>query len=113
MIKTDVISLTDAAADRVKHLVSISNEPVSGIRVGVRKGGCSGLTYKIDYAKEPVSGDEVIKINDDAEVYIDSAAVLYLLGTTMDFIEEKLSARFVFTNPNEKGNCGCGESFHV
>lgn len=112
MMETGIISLTDAALARIKHLVSISNEPVSGIRVGVSKGGCSGLTYKIDYAKEPENGDEIINI-DGAEVYIDSAAILYLLGTTMDFVEEKLAARFVFINPNEKGTCGCGESFHV
>ena len=113
MSNNAILSLTDAAKTRVNHLVSVSKEPVIGIRVGVSKGGCSGLTYKIDYAKEVVAGDEVIELNEQAKILVESNAILYLLGTTMDYIEETLSSRFVFQNPNEKNTCGCGESFNV
>jgi len=98
-----VLSLTPAAVGRVRHLVETRGEGAAGIRVGVRTAGCSGLTYTIDFAKEIGPG----------EVVIDPKAAMYLIGTEMDFVEDRLGASFTFKNPNEAGRCGCGESFTV
>lgn len=106
------IDITDAAADQVKHLLSQRDKESEGIRVGVRKGGCSGLAYTIEYADEIAKFDEVVE-DKGVKVIIDPKASIYLIGTTMDFVDEKMKSGFVFVNPNEKGRCGCGESFHV
>ncbi len=106
------IQITDAAAERVKFLLSKRGKSSAGVKVGVNKGGCSGLSYMIEYADEIGKFDEVVE-DKGVKIIIDPKAVLYLLGTTMDFVEEKMKAGFVFINPNEKGRCGCGESFHV
>ena len=106
------IKITDTAADRVKYLLEQRGKQSVGIRVGVKKGGCSGLAYTIEYADEIQKFDDVID-DKGVKVLIDPKAVMYLIGTTMDFVEEKMKSGFVFKNPNEKGKCGCGESFAV
>lgn len=107
-----VISLTESAAERVKTLLDKRGTPDAYIRVGVKTAGCSGLGYKLEYADEPGMGDEVVEVH-GVKVIVDAKSVLYLLGTVMDFQEEKMRSGFVFTNPNQKGECGCGESFTV
>lgn len=106
------LTITDAAAMRIKALLDSRGKPSEGIKVGVRSRGCSGLSYTIEYADEVSKWDEVVE-DKGVKVLIDPKAVMFLLGTEMDFVEEKLKSGFTFTNPNEKGRCGCGESFHV
>jgi iron-sulfur cluster assembly protein len=118
---TAPITISNAAATRIRHLLESRGKPSAGVKVGVRSGGCSGLSYTIEYADEVGPFDEVVHypqdVQDDSEgefdVLIDPKAIMYLIGTQMDFVEEKMKSGFVFTNPNEKGRCGCGESFHV
>jgi iron-sulfur cluster assembly protein len=107
-----LLTITDNAANRIKHLLSQRGKPSAGVKVGVKSGGCSGLSYTFEYADDISPYDEVVR-EKDVTLVIDPKAVLYLVGTQMDFVEEKLKSGFVFTNPNEKGRCGCGESFHV
>lgn len=113
------ISVTEAAIDRVQALLDQRGKPSAGVRVGVRSGGCSGLAYTIEYADEVNPYDDVVTVKaldgSDAElkILIDPKAIMYLIGTEMDFVQEKLKSGFVFNNPNEKGRCGCGESFNV
>jgi iron-sulfur cluster assembly protein len=107
-----LLSLTPAAVERVRHLLSTLGEGAAGIRVGVRSAGCSGMTYTIDFAREIGPGDEVVEA-EGVKVVIDPKASMYLLGTEIDFVEDKLGAAFKFSNPNESGRCGCGESFTV
>jgi len=107
-----MISLTDAAADRVKTLVESSDDPVLGLRVGVSTKGCSGLSYVFEYAKDKKPFEEEIDTK-GVRVFIDPMATMYLVGAEMDYVEEKLKSGFVFNNPNEKNRCGCGESFNV
>ncbi|HCR85066.1 MAG TPA: Fe-S cluster assembly scaffold SufA [Alphaproteobacteria bacterium] len=106
------ITISDNAAERIKHLMEQRAEPAQGIRVGVKKGGCSGLAYTIEYADNIAKFDEVVE-DKGVKVIIDPKATMYLIGTEMDFVEEKMKSGFVFKNPNEKGRCGCGESFTV
>ncbi|MFV9875844.1 MAG: HesB/IscA family protein [Rickettsiales endosymbiont of Dermacentor nuttalli] len=110
--KRAVISITDNAATQIKILLAKREKPSLGIRVKVKAGGCSGLAYDIEYVDDAELFEEKIE-EKGVNVYVDPKAVIYLLGTTMDYIEEKLKSGFVFINPNEKGRCGCGESFHV
>lgn len=107
-----VITISDEAVTRIKELLSKRDKPSEGIRVGVRSRGCSGLSYTIEYADEINKFEDVVE-KDGIRVIIDPKAVMFLLGTEMDFVEEKLKSGFTFRNPNEKGRCGCGESFHV
>lgn len=111
------IQITDSAAARIQNLLEQRGKPSAGIKVGVRSGGCSGLSYTIEYADEIGPFDEVVAYPDNKDiqfkVLIDPKAIMYILGTNMDFVEEKMKSGFIFTNPNEKGRCGCGESFHV
>jgi iron-sulfur cluster assembly protein len=107
-----ILRLTPAAIGRVRHLVETLGEGAAGIRVGVRTAGCSGLTYTIDFAREIGPGEDVIEA-DGVKIVVDPKAAMYLIGTEMDFVEDKLGASFRFTNPNEAGRCGCGESFTV
>lgn len=104
-----VMTLTEAAAERVREIVEDSDEPVLGLRIGVKKGGCAGMEYTMKPVSEPDPKDERIE-EKGASVFIDPAAVLYLLGTVMDFETTKLRSGFVFKNPNEVSACGCGES---
>ena len=110
------IAITDAAIDRIRFLLKSRGKPSAGIKVGVRSGGCSGLAYTIEYADEVGPFDEVVPVEEGEggfNVLIDPKAIMYLIGTQMDYVEEKMKSGFTFNNPNEEGRCGCGESFHV
>jgi len=104
-----VMSLTEAAADRIREIVEDSDEPVAGLRIGVKKGGCAGMEYTMLKVAEPDAKDERIDAH-GVSVFVDPSAVLFLIGTTMDFETTKLRSGFVFRNPNEVSACGCGES---
>jgi len=104
-----VITVTEAAAARVRDIVARAEKPAVGVRVGLTKGGCAGMSYQLDLATDVARGDEVVDAH-GVRVLVDPKAVLYLLGSEMDFVVDKLSARFVFRNPNEVSACGCGES---
>jgi iron-sulfur cluster assembly protein len=106
------MTVTPTAAERVKALIVGRGKPTVGIRIGVRSKGCSGLSYTLEFAEKQEPLDEVIETQ-GIKLLIDAKASLFLIGTEMDFEEEKLKSGFVFKNPNEKGRCGCGESFHV
>jgi len=110
--RPQVMRLTDAAAARVRDIVAKADRPVAGLRVGITKGGCAGMTYKVEYAETVNPGDEVVE-DKGARVLVDPTAVLFLLGTEMDYRVDKLSAQFVFNNPNESSACGCGESVQL
>jgi iron-sulfur cluster assembly protein len=107
-----IISISDAAVARINELLAKRGKPSAGIKVGVKTRGCSGLSYSIEYADEVSKFDEVVE-KDGVRVLIDPKAVMFIIGTEMDFVTEQLKSGFVFRNPNEKGRCGCGESFHV
>ena len=107
-----VITLSDRAAERVKQIITQSKDPIIGVRVGVSSGGCAGMSYVMEYAKQTKPSDEIID-EKGVKVLIDAKAVMYLLGTEMDYKKEELSSTFVFKNPNETERCGCGESFKV
>jgi len=106
------ISITDSAASRIRALLAARGKPSVGIKIGVRTKGCSGLSYTVEYADVVEKFDEVVDTG-EFKVLIDPKAVIFLIGTVMDYVEEKLKSGFTFRNPNEKGRCGCGESFHV
>jgi iron-sulfur cluster assembly protein len=106
------MTLTEAAADRIRALLAKRGKPAVGIRVGVRSRGCSGLTYTLEYADEKGKFDEIVE-DKGVTVLIDPKASMFIIGTEMDYVEDKLQSGFTFRNPNEKGRCGCGESFHV
>jgi len=106
------IRITDAAAARIKAIIAKATKPVVGVRIGVNTKGCSGLSYVVEYAEERRKFEDAVEHN-GATVFIDPTAIMYLLGSEMDYREGKLESGFTFTNPNEKGRCGCGESFTV
>jgi len=110
--RPQVMRLTEAAAARVRDILAKADRPVVGVRVGVTKGGCAGMTYRVEYADAVKPGDEVVE-DKGARVLVDPGAVLFLLGTEMDYRVDKLSAQFVFKNPNETSACGCGESVQL
>ena len=107
-----IISLSDQAATRIKEIMSSASNESIGVRVGVKSGGCAGMSYVMEYSREVNPNDELIE-DKGVKVYIDSAAVMYLLGTEMDYKKEDFSSSFVFNNPKETERCGCGESFKV
>ena len=107
-----VITLSDRAAERVKQIMAEAKEPIIGLRVGVASGGCAGMSYVMEYAKETNPNDEVIE-DKGVKVLIDPKAIMYLLGTEMDYKKEEFSSTFIFKNPNETERCRCGESFKV
>ena len=113
MKKKAPITLTQKAIERVAFLLDQRGKPSAGIRVGVKSGGCSGLSYLIEYADEIKKTDEIIECDRGVKVLIDSKALMYLINTQMDFVEEQFKSGFVFVNPNETARCGCGESFAV
>jgi iron-sulfur cluster assembly protein len=107
-----VMSLSEAAAERVKQIIARNTAAVSGLRVGVKKGGCAGMEYTMEYAESPQPGDEVIE-DKGVKIFIEPKAILFLLGTEMDYRTDKFSAGFVFHNPNQTSACGCGESVAI
>ena len=107
-----IISLSENAAKRIKEIMSRAEKKSLGVRVGVKSGGCAGMSYVMEYAKKARPNDEVIE-DKGVKVLIDPSAVIYLLGTEMDYKKEELSSAFVFKNPNETERCGCGESFKI
>ncbi len=108
----NVITLTDAAAERVKALMAKGDSDVVGLRVGVNSRGCSGMSYFVEYAKEKKAFEDVVE-DKGVTLFIDPTAVMFLIGSEMDYRDGTFESGFVFSNPNEKGRCGCGESFHV
>ena len=106
-----IITLSDKAAIRIKEVLS-KDEKSLGVRIGVKSGGCAGMEYVMEYAKESKPEDELIE-EKGVKVFVDPGAVMYLLGTEMDYKEEEFSSSFVFKNPNETERCGCGESFKI
>lgn len=107
-----LMKITPAAAAQVKAILAKRERPCAGIRLGVRSKGCSGLSYTLEYADEKQPYDEVVEA-EGVTLFIDPKATMFLIGTELDYVEDKLQSGFVFNNPNEKGRCGCGESFHV
>ena len=107
-----VIKLSDNAAERIKKIMSKAENSAIGVRIGVKSGGCAGMSYVLEYAKDVKPNEEVIE-DKGVKVIVDPAAIIYLLGTEMDYKEEKFSSQFVFKNPNETERCGCGESFKI
>ena len=107
-----IIKLSDNAATRIKEIMSDAQNKSVGVRVSVKSGGCAGMSYVMEYSKEINPNDEIIE-DKGVKVFIDSAAVMYLLGTEMDYKKDELSSSFVFNNPNETERCGCCESFKV
>ena len=107
-----IIKLSDSAAARIKEIMSNADGKTIGVRVGVKAGGCAGMSYSMEYAKDKKANDEVIE-DKGVKVFIDPAAIIYLLGTEMDYKKEKFSSQFIFKNPNETERCGCGESFKI
>ena len=105
-----VIKLSQNAAKRIKEIMSNAGETTIGVRVGVKSGGCAGMSYVMEYAKEVKPNEEVV-VDKGVKVLIDPKAIIYLLGTEMDYKKEKFTSQFVFKNPNETERCGCGESF--
>ena len=107
-----VIKLSDNAANRIKQIMSKADSAAIGVRVGVKSGGCAGMSYIMEYANEIKPNEEVIE-EKGVKVFIDPKAIMYLLGTEMDYKQQKFSSQFVFKNPNETERCGCGESFKI
>tara|TARA_Y100001970_G_scaffold259163_1_gene339819 strand:+ start:42 stop:377 length:336 start_codon:yes stop_codon:yes gene_type:complete len=107
-----IISLSDNAAKRIKEIMSKAEKDSVGVRVGVKSGGCAGMSYIMEYTKKVSPNDEVIE-DKGVKLFVDPAAIMYLLGTEMDYKKEQFSSSFVFKNPNETERCGCGESFKV
>ncbi|MDH3195905.1 MAG: Fe-S cluster assembly scaffold SufA [Hyphomicrobiales bacterium] len=107
-----VLTLTDAAAARVRDIVAASAGPAEGIRIGVKNGGCAGMEYTVDLVSEPNPADDAVEV-EGGKVFIDPAATLFLLGTQMDYEVTKLRSGFVFNNPNQTSACGCGESVEL
>ena len=107
-----LITLSDNAASRIKEILSNDETKSIGVRVGVKSGGCAGMSYIMEYAKEINPTDEIIE-DKGVKVFVDPGAIMYLLGTEMDYKKEQFSSTFVFKNPNETERCGCGESFKI
>jgi len=112
MTRPDPITVTPVALERIKVLLAERGKPSAGIRIVVRTKGCSGLSYALEYTDEKDPLDEVME-KEGVTILIDSRAILFILGTEMDYVEEKMQSGFTFRNPNEKGRCGCGKSFYV
>ena len=109
---TQIIKLSNNAANRIKEIMSKAENNSLGVRVAVKSGGCAGMSYVMEYTKDINPNDEVIE-DKGVKVFVDAAAVMYLLGTEMDYKKEEFSSSFVFNNPNESERCGCGESFKI
>ena len=107
-----VIKLSDNAANRIKEIISNAQKETLGVRVGVKSGGCAGMEYVLEYAQKVNPNDEMIE-DKGVKVFIDPGAIIYLIGTEMDYKKDEFSSSFVFNNPNETERCGCGESFKI
>ena len=107
-----VLTLSDAAANRVQEIIEKADRPIAGVRVGVKNGGCAGMSYTMEYAEAAKPGEDVVE-DKGVKVFVDPKAVLFLLGTEMDYQTTKLAAQFVFKNPNQTSACGCGESVAI
>ena len=107
-----IITLSDNAAQRIKEIMSKAESNAVGVRVGVKSGGCAGMSYIMEYTKEINPNDEIIE-EKGVKLFVDPSAIMYLLGTEMDYKKEEFSSSFVFKNPNETERCGCGESFKI
>jgi len=110
--RPQVLKLTDRAAARIRAILAQQSKAALGLRIGVKKGGCAGMEYTMEWATEKQPFDEVVE-QDGARVLVDAKAVIYLLGSEMDYRTDKLASQFVFTNPNQTGACGCGESVNL
>lgn len=110
--KPQVVTLTDKAAARMSAIMANADETYIGVKIGVKNGGCAGMEYTMDYATEKAPLDEVVE-NNGIQILIDPKAILFLLGTQIDYVTEKMSSRFVFNNPNQTDACGCGESVTI
>jgi iron-sulfur cluster assembly protein len=110
--RPQVMRLTDAAAERIKAVMAKADRPITAVRVGVKNGGCAGMAYTMEYAEAANPHDEVVE-DKGVRILIDPKAVLFLLGTEMDYKVDKMSAQFIFNNPNQTGACGCGESVQI
>ncbi|MDQ8731555.1 iron-sulfur cluster assembly accessory protein [Bradyrhizobium sp. LHD-71] len=110
--RPQVMRLTDAAAERIRDLTERAEKPIAGLRVGVKNGGCAGMSYTVEYADEIKASDEIVE-DKGVKVLVDPKAVLFLLGTEMDFKVDRMAATFVFNNPNQTSACGCGESVAI
>lgn len=108
-----LIQVTDAATERMRDMLANRGTPDAYIRFGVKTAGCSGLGYKLEFADAPTMGDETLELAQGVKLLIDPKSLIYVIGTQIDYKEEKLRSGFVFENPNKKGECGCGESFTV
>ena len=112
MAQQKVMSITEAAAARVRAIMERRDPPALGLRIGVKSRGCSGLSYSLEYAEEIKPNEEVVE-ESGIKLLVEPTAVMFLVGTEMDYVEDAIKAGFVFRNPNETGRCGCGESFSV
>ncbi|MEM0930796.1 MAG: iron-sulfur cluster assembly accessory protein [Pseudomonadota bacterium] len=110
--RPQAITLTDRAAERMQTIMQHADEDFIGVRIGVKNGGCAGMEYTLDYATEKETLDEVVE-DRGVTILIDPKAILFLLGTEVDYVTEKLSSRFTFNNPNQTDACGCGESVTI
>ncbi len=108
----NIMSISETAARRVREIIANSDKPVIGLRVGVRNAGCAGMAYTMEYVEKPIEGDDFVSEH-GVDIYVDPKATLFLLGTVMDFKTDKLSSGFTFSNPNQVGACGCGESVQL
>ena len=110
--KFSILTMTDAARDRVRDIIANADKPVAGVRVGVKNAGCAGMAYTLDYVETADPKDDVVE-EDGFNIFVDPKAVLFLLGTEMDYEVTVLSSGFIFNNPNQTSACGCGESVAI
>lgn len=109
----NIITVTDRAIKQINKIMETNPEETDGILLGIDKSGCNGYSYKIDFAKKSIVENYDVVLAGEVKIYIDPKAVMFLVGSEMDFSTDKLSSKFSFNNPNEKGSCGCGESFNI
>lgn len=111
--KPDVLRVTEAAKARIASLVEKADKPIAGVRLTVKTVGCNGMKYDIQYVEEPIVHDEVVELDDGNKIFVDPMAIMFIVGSEMDWTEDKFESKFTFSNPNETARCGCGESFSV
>jgi iron-sulfur cluster assembly protein len=109
---SNIINISTSASERIREIISKANEDAIGLRIAVKSGGCAGYSYDMDYVSEINPTDEIVE-HEGVKVFVDQAAIMFLLGSTMDFKKDKFKSGFTFINPNETERCGCGESFSV